>query len=162
MVTKAARHARKAPRERPLPKDKFWYLEKKDWDKDIVPFKNTKSVDHCDQSVFPTSELNYQFNPNDFSQSQLDYPSTKKTMEEILKVPTQRQFERQLNIIRDPDLKEKWRNFYIKAKNAANLEAILHNTAGVAQLAWLPSDPNNPTLVDSKTQKLLGKYVLKV
>ena len=83
-------------------------------------------------------------------------------MEEILKVPSQRQYERQLSLIRDPDLKEKWSKFYKKVKNAANIEAILHNTAGVAQLAWVPSNPNNPALVDPRTMKLLGKYVLKV
>ena len=93
---------------------------------------------------------------------QLYKPGTYKKMEEIMKVPSQRQYERQLNLIRDPDLKKEWSKFYKKAKNAANIEAILHNTAGVAQLAWVPSDPNNPTLVDPRTKKLLGKYVLKV
>lgn len=65
LVTKAAR---KAPRER-QPVRKYWYLEKQDWDKHVVPFSNKQSVDHRSRSVFPPTEQNFAFDPALYSPS---------------------------------------------------------------------------------------------
>ena len=70
--------------------------------------------------------------------------------------------KKQIAQVKSPDLKNTWEKFYKSLSKSANLEACLLNVAGVTQIAWLPANTNNPTLVDKTTKQLLGKYVMKV
>ena len=38
----------------------------------------------------------------------------------------------------------------------------MHHVGGVAKMAWIPADLNNPFLMDSDGDRLLGRYVFKV
>ena len=119
-------------------------------------------MDHRDKACVPTSGLNFDYNPEDYSETQTDFEKGLTKMKKDLKVYNQTQFQRQFNKIKDPKLRKDWADFYENINKAANIEACLHQTAGVTQLAWMPADKSDPNAVDPVSHKLLGKYVLKV
>ena len=59
-------------------------------------------------------------------------------------------------------MQEKWCQHFAKQEQSAYEEACMHNVAGVAGIAWIPTNPYRPLLKDQNTGKLLGKYVLQV
>ena len=79
-----------------------------------------------------------------------------------MNIPDHADQQKQIDQHKTNELKEKWRKHFEKQEQTAVEEACMHNVAGVAGIAWIPTYPYDPLRREKGTGKLLGKYVLNV
>jgi len=146
--------------------DKYWYLDKKDWDENVMEEVNTSTAaDYCKFEGFKLSELAENsgtliYSEADFDDTQINYKKAKSVIQQLLNVPSKIEYKEQRDKIKDGYWKGQWKHFYKDAKDILETETMVHNYSSVVEIGWQPEDYRQPLKL--KDNQLRGHYILKV
>ena len=97
--------------------DKYWYLDKKDWDENVIEEVNTSTAaDYCKFESFKLSDLaenssTLMFTEADFDETQINYKKARREIQQLLNVPSKIQYKEQRDKIKDDYWKGQWTHF---------------------------------------------------
>ena len=132
----------------------------------IPKFVSKSATDHR-KLALPITKLSewrdsYDYNPYNYEVSQNNFDQTWKDFRKELELPDSKNQQRKIDQANSAEAKQKWaKHFAIKERSALE-EACMHHVAGVAEIGWIPANLFNCFQKEPGTNKLLGKYVLKV
>ena len=83
------------------------------------------------------------YNPEDYLISGTDVKVARKKISQILKVPTQEEYEEQKKLLEGEDC-DNWEDFNSQVKKHLETEVMIHQVSNVIELGWEPATESRP------------------